>query len=121
MITRRSGIESEIEELFDLTKEKVNMLLSEMSRITLCLDMWTKKGMTASFLGISACGYYPGSKAELNFILNLHVVKHPHIGEMIGDSVEATMKSWGIRPSNVLEVITDNGANMVEAFSQSFH
>ena len=69
------------------------MLLSEMSLVTLCLDMWTKKGMTASFLGISACGYHPGSKAALHFILNLQVVKHPHRGEMIGDSVEATMKS----------------------------
>ena len=84
MITGRSGIESEIEKLFDLTKEKVNMILSEMSRISLCLDMWTKNDTTASFLGISAFGYHPGRKAALHFILNLHVVKHPHTGEMIG-------------------------------------
>ena len=92
------------------------MLLSEMSCVNLCLGMWTKKGMTASFLGIAACGYHPGSKAALHFIFNLHIVKHPHTAEMIGDSVKATMKSWGIRPSNVLAVITDNGPNMVKAF-----
>jgi hypothetical protein len=91
-----------------------------MRRLTLCLDMWTKKGMTASFLGISVCGFDTERKTVEHMMLNLHTVAHPHTGDMIGNQVELTLKNWGIRASKVLLVVTDNGSNMIKAFRRYF-
>lgn len=38
---------------------KLKDLLASSRRVTICLDGWTKKGLSASFLGISACFFNP--------------------------------------------------------------
>lgn len=53
-------------------------------------------------------------------MLHLHKVKNLHTGEMIAETVNTIMETWGIRPSRILTVITDNGSSMVKAFRQYF-
>jgi hypothetical protein len=40
---------------------------------------------------------------------------HPHTGAAIAEVLENCMKEWGISPTKVLLVVTDNGSNMVKA------
>lgn len=110
----------ELENIHESLKETISLCITQMRRYSLCLDLWTKKGMTSSFLGISICGYVPERQKVEHMMLILHKVELPHTGEMIAETVNTTMQIWGIRPTRILTVITDNGSNMVKAFKQYF-
>lgn len=84
-------------------------------RIVIGMDCWSKKSLTASFLGISASFFHPSSHKPMHVLLNLHQIGHPHTGDMLAEKLVETMESWGIHRSKVLLVVTDNGSNMVKA------
>ena len=83
--------------------------------VILGMDCWSKKALTASFLGISASFYSATHKAPLHFLLNLCQIQHPHTGEMLADSLCSSLAQWGIEQRRVIMVVTDNGANMIKA------
>jgi len=97
-------------------KEKIKQNLATARRITTGLDIWTKKGLTASFLGISACYFNPEDNKAEHKLLNLKEMVHPHTAESISTLVEESMEEWGIPREKVLTTITDNGSNMVASF-----
>ncbi len=84
-------------------------------KVTVCLDIWTTKGLTASFLGISACFFCPDEQKAQHAFLALRTIGHPHTGAMIANCLTDTLNEWKITPEQVLIVITDNGANMMKA------
>jgi len=96
-------------------KEQVRAMIAEGRRFTIGMDCWSKKGLTASFLGISASFFHPTHKVAVTFVLNLFEIDHPHTGEMIADKLHMSLQTWGIDPKKVLMVVTDNGSNMVKA------
>ncbi|KAK9962587.1 hypothetical protein ABG768_007944 [Culter alburnus] len=81
-------------------KEKIKQNLATAHRITIGLDIWTKKGLTASFLGVSACYFNPKEMV------------HPHTADSISTLVEESMEKWGIPREKVLTTIS----NMVASF-----
>lgn len=84
-------------------------------RITIAMDGWSKKGLTASFLAVSASFYSTLQLKPLHVLLNLHQVTHPHTGEMLADKLRSSLGQWDIDTQKVLMVVTDNGSNMVKA------
>jgi len=48
-------------------------------------------------------------------LFNLDLIKHPHTGEMLSMSLEKCLSHWEIPKEKVLQIISDNGANMVKA------
>ncbi|XP_058626383.1 uncharacterized protein LOC131537119 [Onychostoma macrolepis] len=48
-----------IDKMYKEEKEKIKQNLATARRITTGLDIWTKKGLTPSFLGVSACYFNP--------------------------------------------------------------
>lgn len=84
-------------------------------KVIVCLDIWTTKGLTASFLGISACFFCIEENKPQHAFLALRSIEHPHTGVMISDCLSETLNEWNIKPEQVLIVITDNEANMVKA------
>ena len=89
-------------------------LISKGRRFTICLDGWAKKGLTASFLGISIRFFHSKSEKQRHALLNLYLVKHPHTGEQVSDCLEKCLKHWSISGDKILLVTSDNGANMVK-------
>ena len=85
------------------------------------MDIWTKKGLTASFLGISACYFNPEDNKAEHKLLNLKEMAHPHTAESISTLVEESMVEWGIPREKVLTTITDNGSNIVASFHSHTH
>lgn len=94
---------------------KVRGLLSAARKVTICLDGWSKKGLSASFIGISANFFEPVSRSSKHVLLNLFQIEHPHTGQNIANCIEKCLDDWGIKLQNVLLVISDNGANMLKA------
>lgn len=99
----------------DETTDKLRSLLAVTRRVTICVDGWSKKGLSASFLGISASFFDPGTHCSRHALLNLKEIKHPHTGDMLANCLEETLSSWNIPASKVMLVISDNGANIVKA------
>jgi len=79
-----------------------------------CLDEWTKKSLTASFLGISGCFYDPVDSITRYIVLSINQIQHPHTGEMLKDAVTETSER-NTDSTKVLMLVTDNGANVVKA------
>ena len=78
-------------------------------KITIGLDKWTKKGLTASFLAVSACYFNSkDNKAE-------HTVTHTllSLSLLLWKSVQ---NRGSQKKKKNLTIITDNGSNMVAAF-----
>ena len=84
-----------------------------LGRVT--LDGWTKRGLSSSYLGISACFFNPASHRPCHAILNLFEVQLPHTGEMIAECLERCMQQWGLTQVKVQLIISNNGSNMVKA------
>lgn len=95
--------------------EKLKDIVREARRLTLCVDGWSKRGLTAAFLGISACFYHPPTGKARHVLLNLHRLDHPHTGESIARCIDLTLETWGISEDKVLLVVTDKGSNIVKA------
>ncbi|XP_065664095.1 zinc finger BED domain-containing protein 4-like [Hydra vulgaris] len=112
-------ITSLLNEEFTVLTRKFCDFISEGRRFTICLEGWTKKGLTASFLGISVCFFHFKSEKPIHALLNLYLVKHPHTGEQIANCFEKCLKYWNISREKILLVISDNGANMVKGIKLS--
>ncbi len=102
------------------TKFETNMstLKENLKRVrttTICIDCWTKKGLTSSYLGISACYFDPDHYEVCHATLDVVQVEHPHTGQSLARLITRTLTEWGLGKEKVLLVISDNGANMKKA------
>ena len=90
-------------------------MINHTRKVTICLDGWTKKGLTASFLGVSGCFYDTTIDKTRHAFLNLIELQHPHTGEMLAECLKKCLDQWGIRENQVMLIVSDNGSNMVKA------
>nr|XP_023661197.1 zinc finger BED domain-containing protein 4-like [Paramormyrops kingsleyae] len=115
-IPKRTKINNLVDKMFDDEKQKYKERLATARKITIGLDIWTKKRLTASFLGISACFFCTVENKAKHILLRLDQIAHPHTAECIKNSVDRCTEDWGIPQHKILTVITDNGSNMIAAF-----
>ena len=108
-------IKKRLNGMFTESKHYIKNLLTTARKITVCLDGWTKKGLSCSFFGISACFFAPEMNKAIHVMLELVEIKHPHSGEMLATELRKCFKRWGIDANRVLLIVTDNGTNIVKA------
>jgi len=89
--------------------------LQKSRKVTICLDGWTKKTLSASYLGVSACFFNTMTCKPCHAFLSLITLQHPHTGEKLAECLKSALNKWGITEEKVLMVVTDNGANMIKA------
>ncbi|GAV08534.1 hypothetical protein RvY_18209 [Ramazzottius varieornatus] len=77
------------------------------------LEIWTKKGMTETFLGITA--HFTNRKSLVRHHITLSFPSR-YSAENIYVLFKQELTNWGIKPQNVSIVRTDNALNMVAAF-----
>ncbi len=97
-------------------KVKFKQRLATACKVSIGLDIWTKKGLTSSFLAISACYFNPDDNKAEHILLNLKQMVHSHTAQSIAALVDECTNEWGIPKQKILTIITDNGSNMVAAF-----
>lgn len=96
-------------------QKKLLETLQSARRVTIGMDIWTKKGYSSSYLCITACFFDPRSHKSVHALLNLYTIDHPHTGEMISNKFAGCLTEWNIEPKRVFLIITDNGSNMTKA------
>ncbi|RXN24025.1 zinc finger BED domain-containing 4-like protein [Labeo rohita] len=115
-VPKKTKITNLVDQMYLAEKVKFKNRLAMARKVTIGIDIWTKKGLTASFLAVSACCFnVQDSKAE-HILLNLKQMVHPHTANSIVTLVEECTEEWGILKEKIIMIITDNGSNMVSAF-----
>lgn len=120
--------------MFSRMKETIKSSLSSARKINFCADIWSKKGLTSSYLGVTAHYFSPGDGSIRHATLAVRSMTYPHTGLYIiiyrssfssitiGDAISVLMKliiqEWEIPSEKVGYVVTDNGSNMVKAFKR---
>ena len=112
--SKKLGIE--IENLYGNFKRKISSSLQNDRIISIRTDIWSKPGMTASFLGITAHYFSYQDRQRHNVTLAVSRLLSPHTADRILEAFDAINCQWNIPQCKLFRVLTDNGSNMVVAF-----
>lgn len=118
-VPKKTKISNLIDKYYQGEVDKFKKRLSAARRVSVGIDLWTKKGLTASFLAISLCYFCVEQSKPEHILLALEQVAHPHTAQSIKSCVDKCMQEWGIPNEKIITVITDNGSNMVAAFKNT--
>ena len=116
VVPGRSVVGKELDKVLIELKAKIGSYLLEANKVSICVDMWSKKGMTSSYLGITAHFYSHKDRRLHTATLAVRRMPSPHTGDNIRDLVDQVLDEWQIPLSKVSATLTDNGSNMLAAF-----
>ena len=85
-------------------------------KVSICADVWTKKGMTTSYLGLTAHFFYKSDLKRHVATIAVRRLPHPHTADNIKALMDKVLLEWEIPLNKVEIVITDNASNVVKAF-----
>lgn len=111
----RREVSDHIKTLASRLRSTVQSKFSESGKITICADIWSRPGLSESFLGISAHFYSRISHKRFNVLLALAEFPSPHTADRVKVVLDEILQMWGIHEEKVLRFVTDNGSNMVKA------
>lgn len=112
----RNGLVNECLKYFNESKNEIIIKLKNTEAITLGADIWSKKGLSESYLGVTAYFFDKIKKMKCVLTLGLKLFPHPHKAENIRDQIRAILDEYNIKYNQISRVITDNGSNMVKTF-----
>ena len=99
-------------------KQQITGKLAAARRINICVDIWTKWGMSASFFGITAHFFSRSDHKRHRVTIAVKRMPSPHTADRVSELVKTMLQDWEIPEEKVGSVLTDNGSNMVAAFKQ---
>lgn len=102
-------------------KAKIGCYLAQSKKVSLAADIWSKKGLTSSYLGIT--GHFFSFKDHRRHSVTLAVRRMPpnHTASNVRAIVGEALSEWEIPMNKISAILTDNGSNMVAAFRGHFH
>ena len=115
-VPSRYLLSQEIDEVMSTLKKNIMPYILNVRRINICTDLWSKKGMTASFIGVTA--HFFSEHQRHNVTLAVRQMPSPHTADNILIMVKLVLADWNIPLNKVGNTITDNGSNMIKAFKE---
>jgi hypothetical protein len=112
----RTRLMSTIDEIIQSMKYSVKCSMAVSRKIHFCADIWSKKGLTSSYLGVTAHYYSPIDQNIHHPTIAVRQLRHPHTGEAIKELLMQIIEEWGIPNAKLGFIVTDNGSNMIKAF-----
>lgn len=100
---------------WDKMSAMIRSLVTDSKRLILCIDEWSQKNLTHSYLGLSVCFYDHKASISRHVVLNVVEIKRPHTGEKLAQTIHSLLSNWGIKNHQIRLIITDNGSNLVKA------
>ena len=112
------ALSKEVDMLKAVVCSEISLYIQNTRKISFCTDLWTKKGMTSSYIGISTHFFSLQNYASHCTMLAVRRIKHPHTGLAIRQVFDTILGEWVIPTNKVRAVVTDNGSNIVKAFKE---
>ena len=75
-----------------------------------------KKGLTSSYLGVTAHFFSKKDHKKHVFTLYVKRMPSPHTAENVRQLVEEVLDEWSLPHDKISVIITDSGSNVVAAF-----
>ena len=111
----RARMAKEMDLLMADMKGRIKVFLDSAQKVSACTDIWTKRGMTSSYLGVTAHFFSRHDHRRHCVTLAVRVFPHPHTADRIRSLLDEVLKEWDV-DQKFYFVITDSGSNMVKAF-----
>jgi len=104
--------------LYQRELDRVKNSLSDSTSFSMTADIWSSRA-NDSYIGytfhyITDDGYEFSLKSHL---LEVHNFPDSHTGENIMTELQEVFSRWSLLPSNLASFVTDNGSNIVRAFT----
>ena len=112
----RFKIGKDLDLIYSKLKRDLTESLNSAEKISLCADIWSKKGMSAAFLGLTAHCYHRAKKEKCNVTIAVRRFESPHTAERVTQLVDNILHEWKIPCYKIFCILTDNGSNMLAAF-----
>jgi hypothetical protein len=103
--------------VFEDMKEKIRKEISDLPKLALTADIWTKKGMTSSYLGITAHYIGPDDQRK-KLTLAVRPMPASHTGDQIYILTTNVLREWHISDKQVSKVSINVSVSFL-AFSYS--
>ena len=114
----RAAVSREIDIVLIELKANIGSYIAQAQKLSICADIWTKKGMAASFMGVTAHFFSKKDHRRHSVTLAVKKMPSPHTADNVLQVVQEVLSEWDILPWKVQAILTDNGSNMVAAFKQ---
>lgn len=108
VVPGRTAIRTELSKAVLKLKHNISKELKSAREINLCCDIWSKKGMTESYLGVTA--HFFANHKRYKATLAVRHFESPHTGDRILNIVKVVLNDWDILCSQVGKIVTDNGS-----------
>jgi len=116
-IPGRKKLGDEIEKVYAELKHSISDVLHQANRISICCDIGSKQGITASFLRVNVHCFTFNNKKCHSITLVVRRFESPYTGERTADLLRAIIDEWKTSHYKVFRSLTDNGSNIVRAFN----
>lgn len=116
VIPSRGTLSKEYDHYANVLKGVICERLKRAKNILLITDVWSKRGLSESFLGVRIRFFCCQLERFQNFTIAVRSFPSPHTGNAIRELTLQICKEFGIEPSSVFRVLTDDAANMRKAY-----
>ena len=96
VVPGRTLIGTEIDRLLVDLKAKVLACLNQAGKIAVCVDIWSKKQLTASFLGVTAHFLTPHDHKRNRVTLAVRTLASLHTADHVEATVEGVLAEWEV-------------------------
>jgi hypothetical protein len=116
-LPHRKKLNNDIEKMYNSLKFTLASTLDNAHRICFCTNIWTKAGMSASFLGVIAHFFTPNDRKRHHITLAVQRFESPHTAARVAEVLHNVVSTrWSTPGNKIFRVLTDNGSNMIAAF-----
>ena len=95
-------------------KTEIYKLTQHARKINITSDIWSQKGCTNSYLGVTAHFFDPERKELIYLTLAVREFRNPHTGEFIAEELTNILDEFGVS-DKLFYLVSDNGSNIVKA------
>ena len=114
----RTALTKELNCVLIESKAKIMAYLEGSNKISVCCDVWSKKGLTSSYLGVTGHFFSRKDRNRHTVTLAVRRIISSHTAANIRDLLDEVLCEWGFDYNKISATITDNCSNMVAAFKE---
>ena len=119
-VPTRYLMDQRISEIKQTIDEKIFNKLKNAKRITVGTDIWTKKSLSSSYIGVIAFFYDKEIMKNNSCLLTVkEFFTSSHTAEACIEMMKGILDNYGIEKQQLFRIISDNGSNMVKAFKDN--
>lgn len=117
-LPNRRSLSSNILKLSNSLKQGILEDLNDVKKLCVVLDIWTKKGLSESYLGVLIKYFHPQKQKIRMVLIALKKIEGSHTAEKIFENLKIVLDEWNIEEDRISFYITDSGSNIVKALKE---